>query len=215
MFVSAHAPLNGAARHLDSAGLIAIAWAGAGVAALFVTLRCLARYAELRRLHVDDYWMILALVILTVNAVLSTLQSPSLYYLENVGVGNVPTGAPLLREGNIYVKYEFVIIGLFWTVLWCVKASFLALFYRLFDGLPGYRRWWWAVVVFASLAYVGCWIASVYTCHPPSTYFHFGTSRLLFLHRAKPLPVRPHWHKVLAHLGGLSEICSVQSQQEM
>jgi hypothetical protein len=81
--------------------------------------------------------------------------------------------------GNIYVRYEFPIIGLMWTVLWCVKASLLALFWRLFDGLPQYRRMWWVVVVFVALSYVGCWIASAWTCHPPSTYFDFGMSHLV------------------------------------
>ena len=166
--------LLGAARHLTSGGLIAIAWAGVGVACFFVVARCFVRYSEIKRLHFDDYWMITALLVLTVNAVLQTLQAPSLYYLVDVEVGRVPAGEPLLVQGNIYVRYEFTIIALFWTVLWCVKASFLSLFHRLFDGLPKYRLWWWAVVVFAALAYVGCWIASAYTCHPPSTYFQFG-----------------------------------------
>jgi hypothetical protein len=151
------AQLQGSARHLDSQGLIAVGWVGVGLASLFVVLRCVARITEMKRLHVDDYWMITALMFLTVNAILQTLQSPSLYYLVDVSVGRVPAGPPVLVQGNIYVRYEFAIIGLFWTVLWCVKASFLTLFYRLFDGLPNYRRLWWAVVVFAALAYVGCW----------------------------------------------------------
>jgi hypothetical protein len=166
--------LAGAARHLTAGGLIAIAWAGVGVACFFVVARCVARFSEIKRLHVDDYWMITALLVLAVNAVLQTLQAPSLYYLVDVEAGRVPAGEPLLVQGNIYVRYEFTIIALFWTVLWCVKASFLSLFHRLFDGLPKYRLWWWGVVVFAALAYVGCWIASAYTCHPPSTYFQFG-----------------------------------------
>ena len=171
--------LVGAARHLNQGGLIAIAWAGVGLASVFVTARCLARYSELKRLHTDDYWMVTALFVLIVNAVLQTLQAPSLYYLVDVESGKVPPGEALIVQGNVYVRYEFTIIALFWTVLWCVKASFLSLFYRLFDGLPKYRRWWWAVVIFCALTYVGDWVASAYTCHPPSTYFQFGEFSLL------------------------------------
>jgi hypothetical protein len=149
--------LQGSARHLHSAGLIAVGWVGVGLASVFVVLRCVARITKMKRLHVDDYWMITALMFLTVNAILGTLQTPALYYLVDVSAGRVPVGPSVLVQGNIYVRYEFVIIGLFWTVLWCVKASFLSLFYRLFDGLPNYRRMWWAVVVFAALSYVGCW----------------------------------------------------------
>lgn len=183
--------LQGSARYLTSGRLIAVTWSGVGVAVLFVVSRCLARHAELKRLHTDDYWMIAALVVLIVNAVLQTLQSPSLYYLIEVEAGMVPAGSPMLVQGNAYVRYEFTIIALFWTVLWCVKASFLSLFYRLFQGLPRYRRWWWAVVVFAACAYVGCWVASVYTCHPPSTYFQFGKSNV---------PSTPPWCHLSCYL---------------
>ena len=39
------------------------------------------------------------------------------------------------------MRYEFNIIVLFWTVLWGVKASFLALYWQLFTGLAVYKRW--------------------------------------------------------------------------
>ena len=168
------AELSGAAKGLPEHGLIAVAWAGFGLAAFFVAFRMYARITEAHKLFTDDYWMLTALLFLVINAILQTLQTPSLYYLVYVSVGRVPAGQALLDEGNIYVRYEFVVIAFFWTVTWCVKASFLALYWRLFDGLPGYRKIWWGVVVFTALAYVGCWIASVWTCHPPSTYFDFG-----------------------------------------
>lgn len=170
------ARLAGAARGLSADGLIAVAWAGVALAFVFVALRYYARLSESRRLFVDDYWMLAALLCLVTNAILQTLQAHSLYYLVKASAGIVPAGAALLAEGNKYVRYEFAIIGLFWTVTWCVKATFLSLYWRLFDGLPMYRKLWAGVVVFTVLAYVGCWIASAWTCHPPSTYFHFGES---------------------------------------
>jgi hypothetical protein len=118
--------------------------------------------------------MVAALATLITNAALQTHQTASLYYIDKVAAGLVPPGPELLQKGTVYVRYEFPIIGLMWTVLWCVKASFLALFWRLFDGLPRYRRIWWGVAIFAFLAYVGCWIGSAWTCHPPSIYFSFG-----------------------------------------
>lgn len=154
----ASARLTGASAGLSQAGLKAVAWVGVGVAAVLVGLRLYARLREARRFFTDDYWMIAALVVLTVNAILQTLQTESLYYILYVSVGRLPVDEELVRQGNTYVRYEFAIIGLMWTILWCVKASFLALFWRLFDGLPSYRRLWWMVVVFSFFAYVGCWI---------------------------------------------------------
>jgi hypothetical protein len=119
------------------------------------------------------------LFFLLTQAILQTLQNHSLYYLIYASAGEVPAGKALLDQGNIYVRYQFVIIVLFWTVTWSVKYSFLALYYRLFNGLAIYRKIWWAVVIFAAMTYVGCWIASVWTCHPPSTYFDFGAPSTL------------------------------------
>jgi len=167
-------PLVGAARHLHEPGLRAVAWAGVGTSAIFVFLRLFTRYREAGHFFADDYWVVAAFTVLAVNALLQTLQTHSLYYVMEVSAGRLPVSEDLLIQGNIYVRYEFPIIGLMWTVLWCIKASLLALFWRLFEGLPSYRRVWWVVVVFCILSYIGCWIASAWTCHPPSTYFQFG-----------------------------------------
>lgn len=168
------ARLEGAARGLTPNGLITVVWCGFALACSFVILRCYVRLTESRRLFSDDYWLLTALFLLAINGILQTLQTPSLYYLIYASSGEVAAGKALIDEGNIYVRYQFVIIVLFWTITWSVKYSFLALYYRLFTGLAIYQKIWWAVVVFSALAYVGCWITSVWTCHPPSTYFDFG-----------------------------------------
>lgn len=166
--------LTGTAKGLSQNGLIAVQWVGAATAGCFLSLRCYARWREAGRLFWDDYWMLAAYVILIANAVLQTLQAPSLYYMVYLLNGLVPVDEKTPILGLEYAKYEFVIIGLFWTVLWCVKGSFLALYYRLLEGQRVYRRIWYGCVVFIILAYIGCWIASIWTCHPPSTYFEFG-----------------------------------------
>jgi hypothetical protein len=164
----------GVAKDLDEAGLIGVVWAGCALGAIFLSLRLYARWREAARFFYDDYWMVLAFVFLLANAILQTLQTSSLYYLVDLSSGRVAPGPQLLVEGNIYVRYEFPIIGIFWSVTWSVKGSFLALYYRLLDGLPRYRRLWYGCVAFTICAYIGCWFASAWTCHPPSTYFQFG-----------------------------------------
>lgn len=160
---------QGMGTELSMTGLIAITWTGTGVSILFTSARIAIRIVYVKRLLADDYFMLLALAFLITNAVLQTLQAPHIYYI----VFNM-TGPDIVDHGLRYTHYEFAIIGIFWSVLWSVKASFLALFWMISNGLPRYRRVWWATVVFAALAYIGCWIGSVYTCHPPSNYFKFG-----------------------------------------
>ena len=167
-------PSEGIAGTLPEYGLIAITWAGVALATIFLIGRTIIRLTRAGSLRVDDYLIYTAFVVLVINAGLQTKQTPDAYYIAKAEVGLVPVDERLIVAGTRYLKYEFTIIGLFWTVLWLVKASFLAFFYHLFDGLPTYRRIWWGVVVFAFLAYSGCWIASINNCHPASNYFIFG-----------------------------------------
>ncbi|KAK9851057.1 hypothetical protein MYU51_011255 [Penicillium brevicompactum] len=155
--------------HLPQNGLIGIAWGGAILGIIFTSARIAVRIRYMKRLLADDYFMLFALVLLIANAILHTLETPHLYYLALN-----PTGIDIEHHVLHYLCYEFAISGIFWTILWSVKGSFLALFWMISDGLPVYRRAWWGVVVFACLAYVGCWVVLVNTCHPPASYFRYG-----------------------------------------
>ena len=160
-------------------GLIAVIWTLFAVAAVITFLRCFVRFSENHHLFTDDYWIILAVLFLLVIAVLQTLQTPDIYALVHLGPAVTKLDGTEVALGTHYRALAWPIIGIFWTIVWCVKASFLALFYRLYTQLPGHRRLWWAVAVFTGLAYIGCWMSLVFTCHPPSTFFHFRRSSLL------------------------------------
>ncbi|KAG0645363.1 hypothetical protein D0Z07_9041, partial [Hyphodiscus hymeniophilus] len=174
--------VHGIAKHLPEQGLIAITWAGVGLAGIFVTVRTFIRFYKFQRLRGDDYFIYAAFIVLVVNAILQTFQTPGVYYMAKAEAGRVPEDEVLVQKGARYLKLEFTIIGLFWTVLWLVKASFLAFFYHLFDGLPVYRKIWWGVMVFCFFAYSGCWIASINNCHPAADYFALGGCIQILLH---------------------------------
>ena len=108
-------------------------------------------------------------------------------YPPSSAPGLEPFGPTVLWHGNQYVRYEFCIIRLFWTTIWSVKASWLALYWKLFDRLQVYQRWLKVVVVFVSLSYAGYWVAISVNCHPPSAYFNFDdVSRLEYLRNGDP-----------------------------
>lgn len=107
-------------------------------------------------------------------AVLQTEQIPSLYYVTYLQAGRIQIAADTAQKSVQLARWQFPIIKLFWTVLWSVKASFLAIFYRLVKPFVLYRRIWYGVAVFTFLAYVGCVVSSALTCSPPSDYFVAG-----------------------------------------
>ncbi|EAW09348.1 uncharacterized protein ACLA_035510 [Aspergillus clavatus NRRL 1] len=160
---------QGVAKRLSENGLIAVTWVGAVLGVVFASVRIGIRLRRMKRLLADDYFVLAALAFLITNAALQTVQAPHLYYML------LNKGGPDMRyHATLYIRYEFVIIGIFWSVLWCIKGSFLALFWIISDGLPQYRCAWWGISIFTVLTYIGCWLGSVLNCHPPSNYFKLG-----------------------------------------
>jgi hypothetical protein len=118
--------------------------------------------------------VILAWITLLTQGIIEMQQQDSLWYTTYLTAGRISVGADTVHQAEQLVRWQFPLIKLFWTVLWCIKASFLALFFRLVKTLPVYRRVWYGIVGFCVIAYIGCWLASALTCSPPSDYFRAG-----------------------------------------
>ncbi len=176
------APLSGAARTVDETGLLAIVWTCFSTATVFVALRLAVRFRANRAFLLDDYWVIFAWFCLLAMAILQTEQMSSLWYLTYLIAGRLPLDAGTGPKTEELARWQFPIIKLFWTVLWSVKASLLAVFFRLVQPFPVLRRLWDCVAVFAALAYIGCCLSSALTCSPPSDYFRAGMPHLFHFH---------------------------------
>lgn len=159
---------------LHHRSLLALVWACFGVAFLFVLLRTAIRFRVVNRLSAEDAWIFLALAALLTLCILETIQLPSLYQITAVITGAIPLSKDLMHYTEEYLRFEFPIIILFWSVLWCVKAGFLALYYKLFRELPIYRRAWYILAVFTFLAYGGCVLTLCLSCGRISNFFEFG-----------------------------------------
>lgn len=169
-----------AADPLDNVGtvphrsLLALVWTSFSAALLFVVLRTIIRFKIATRLTVDDYGIFLALATLLTLCILETIQLPSLYHITAVIQGRIPISTELMSQTEEYLRYEFAIIILFWSVLWFVKASFLALYFKLFKELPHYRKAWYVLAVFTVLAYAGCVTTLCVSCGPIDNFFKFA-----------------------------------------
>ncbi|KAL2265999.1 hypothetical protein VTJ83DRAFT_5351 [Remersonia thermophila] len=169
-----NAPLQGVANTVDEMGMRAIIWVLYVVTTTFVVLRLAVRFRQNGKFLYDDCWIIFAWLAYTTNDILQTIQLPYLWYITYLKAGRIVSGTETVYMLMQLTRWQFPIIKLFWTILWSVKASFLAVFYRFVKPFPILRRLWWAVAAFALLAYIGCWLASSLTCSPPSDYFKPG-----------------------------------------
>ncbi|KXX79237.1 hypothetical protein MMYC01_205626 [Madurella mycetomatis] len=159
---------------LPRASLLALIWASFSAAFLFAMLRAAIRFKVSNRPTTDDLWILLALSSLLTLCILETIQLPSLYYITGVTSGVLPISQELISQTEDYLKLEFPIIILFWTVLWSVKAGFLALYFKLCRELVIYRRIWYALAGFTFLAYVGCIVTLIVSCGSFNNLFEFG-----------------------------------------
>lgn len=155
--------------------LLALVWACFGGAFLFVSLRIVVRLKFTRKLTAEDYWTFFALAALLALCVLETIQLSSLYYMTGIQAGTIPISLSVIAQSEEYLRFEFPIVILYWTVLWSVKAGFLALYYRLFRELPVYRRIWYGLAIFTFLAYAGCWVSLSVSCGSLDDFFGFQT----------------------------------------
>ncbi|KAJ4289311.1 hypothetical protein N0V88_007062 [Collariella sp. IMI 366227] len=167
-----NAPLSGVGGSIGGdPGLIAIVWVFFATATLFVGLRLSVRFRQHRSFLVDDYFIMFAWVCLLTMEILQMVQRPALWYFTYMRAGRVLPGAQSVYWQGQLKRWQFPIIKLFYTVLWSVKGSFLALFYRFVKPFTWLRRAWYCVATFVVLAYIGCFLQSALACNPPADYF--------------------------------------------
>ncbi|GKU04909.1 hypothetical protein FLAG1_07653 [Fusarium langsethiae] len=167
------APLFGAARTVDRHGLVTIIWVCFTIATLFVSLRLFVRWQQNRRFLADDCWIFFAWLCTLTMAILQTEQMEALWYMTHLQAGRIAyVPEVMLSQRHQLSKWQFPIIKLFWITLWSVKASFLAIFWRLVQPFIIIRRLWYFVCFFVASALVVCVVCSVFTCNTPSDYFY-------------------------------------------
>lgn len=160
---------------LPRRSLLILIWTCFSAACLLVTLRTAIRARAGNRLTPDDYCMFLAVACLLTLCVLESVQLSSLFYIEGVLAGAVPISGDLIARTEEYLRFQFPIVVLFWSVLWSVKAAFLGLYWKLFRDLDVYRRVWYCLSAFTFLAYGGCIVTLCLSCGPNiANFFRFG-----------------------------------------
>ncbi|KAK0258033.1 hypothetical protein LTR91_005757 [Friedmanniomyces endolithicus] len=144
--------------------LIISIWVLVAIALVFVLARIGTRLYVFRRLHMDDGFAILALVVLIANGAVMTAMAPAMYELLAVSVGREEVTPAFMMRVSFYLKCQLASTILFWSCLWSVKASFLAFFRQLSEGLRWPRRAWWAVTIITTMSFMGSVVTYPVSC---------------------------------------------------
>ncbi|KAL8646217.1 MAG: hypothetical protein Q9226_006961 [Calogaya cf. arnoldii] len=97
-----------------------------------------------------------------------------MFELDKVATGKEPFTPAFLPRAVVFLKVQFAIIVLFWTIVWVVKVSFLIFYRNLFTNLPDHMVGWRIASGFTAVTYLLCWAFQLGSCVPISHYFILG-----------------------------------------
>lgn len=123
-------------------------WTLFAVTTLLLISRFAIRLRVHRQLFWDDILAGLAYIFLLCHNILATLAAPTIYLLLDLFTDNHGFMQPdILGKIDRLVKLVLSSNFLFRICIYLVKASLLALLWRLFRSLPKFRRAWLGIIV--------------------------------------------------------------------
>ncbi|KAK6352397.1 hypothetical protein TWF730_009224 [Orbilia blumenaviensis] len=159
-----------------------IYWVPTSIALLFFFVRLGVKLTKNNGLQIDDIFVSFAAAAVLTDAILHTLMTPTSHNLGLIMLGLAQPGATFLEDVQQYLKLQFAAITLFWNILWAVKFSLLIFIWRLTDGLPTMRKWWWGVTIFNIVMWMSAVMSQYLNCRPLKTAFLIGEGACETLH---------------------------------
>ncbi|KAF3181609.1 hypothetical protein TWF225_006650 [Orbilia oligospora] len=159
-----------------------IYWVPTSIALIFFFVRLAVKLTKNRGMQIDDFFVSFAAAAVLTDAILHTLMTPTSHNLGLIMLGLAQPGATFLEDVQEYLKLQFAAITLFWNILWAVKFSLLIFIWRLTDGLPTMRKWWWGVTIFNIIMWMSAVMSQYLNCRPLKTAFMIGEEACETLH---------------------------------
>ena len=131
------------------------------------------RWRKARALRWDDILNTIAAILLIpcLVTMLLYLQYPFDIQMYDLGLRDDP---PPPVSTAYMLRIQFVFNLLFWLVLYTVKASFLALYWYLFEVSTRFRIAWWSTMVFTAASFVATCLLFIWHCGSPANLFDEG-----------------------------------------
>ncbi|KAI1920440.1 hypothetical protein LOZ65_004040 [Ophidiomyces ophidiicola] len=172
LFIGHRLPLL--ATRISKPALLISVWVFFGVTTLLLISRFVIRICVHRRLFWDDFLAALAYALLLGHNILATLVAPSLYsIMSGLQAGRFPVN--FISQVGCLAKLTFASNIIFTLCLYAVKASLLALLWRLVKNIASFRNAWYAIsaitaglgIVSVVLIPVACSHLNGFSCNTP------------------------------------------------
>ena len=124
-----------------------LVWGSLWVSFAFLLGRAYTRWTVFRRFFADDGMILLAWILILINAALWQSMVDNLYLIYAVTVGAVQPPADLMSVLNQYMHRTVAVTFLNLFSLWSTKTSFLIFLYRMGNNVRGHNIFWWTAAI--------------------------------------------------------------------
>ncbi|KIH91979.1 hypothetical protein SPBR_01703 [Sporothrix brasiliensis 5110] len=125
-------------------------------------------------IRMEDFWLFLSYLFFVTVSALYLYIVPAFFRLTLLGEGLIEPYATATEDALFIQKGLFAASACLWFCLWSAKFSLLCMYKKLFDKLAQYNRLWWALVIFSTLALVGCIVTLFEACENMTAWFSVG-----------------------------------------
>ena len=158
---------------LDTDEVEAVAWTFTVTALLLTIGRFGIHWRKTRKFGWDDYFNAIAVVFLFVLIVTYQLYVPIQYNAQLYALG-LSNQAPTGRDVILYMKLDYANIIMFFCVIYSVKASFLALYWQIFEVSQSFRVAWWGITSYTIVSFLISLLAIFWKCGSPAHMLDTG-----------------------------------------
>jgi len=131
------------------------------------TTRFILQIKLYRRLHVDDYFLLLACICVTAGTVLGYIDVGNLFWSEDLSLNPTRLDSLLVSEDdfvnrvNAYKRLSYAYPALLWTAIFAVKFAYLVFFRQLVARLRPLIIYWRVILTITIISFPVC-IVSIY-----------------------------------------------------
>ena len=154
-----------------------MAWTPTAISVAFTLGRYLIRYYKRKRMGWDD--ILNGIAVLFLLGFLGTWQiiGPPLYQQQLFQQGLTSTKPPAIDSHTI-LSVGMANSLLFWCTIYCVKASFLALYWIVFNVSDRFRIAWWLVTIYTVVTFLITFVMTFRKCGSPKDFLDESKSQI-------------------------------------
>lgn len=129
--------------------------------------RLILRWRMMGKLKLDDILNAVAALLIIPYIAICLALLPWQYNIQLyvLGLDHAPSSA---ADAVWSAKMGFTMLLLFLLIMYIVKASFLALYWHLFEVSARFRQAWWVTAGYTAVSFLVTWILVLFHCGSPS-----------------------------------------------